>query len=87
MISRKVNLLSIVVGAAAMIATPALASTAHKRAPLATEAYASADKAYGANAQASSGNTVVRWDGRMMGGDPDANVRFQLMLDAFANEN
>ena len=32
-------------------------------------------------------NTVVRWDGKIAGKDPDANIRFQLLRDAFANEN
>jgi hypothetical protein len=30
---------------------------------------------------------VYRWDGKIAGKDPDANVRFQLLRDSFANEN
>ena len=30
---------------------------------------------------------VVGWDGRVVGADPDRNIRFQLMRDAFANVN
>jgi hypothetical protein len=33
------------------------------------------------------GNTVFRPDGKIVGTDPDINVRFQLMRDSFANEN
>lgn len=31
--------------------------------------------------------SVIGWDGRVVGADPDLNIRFQLMRDAFANEN
>jgi hypothetical protein len=31
--------------------------------------------------------TVVGWDGRVAGSHPDHNICFQLMRDAFANEN
>jgi hypothetical protein len=67
MISRKMKLLSIAVGAAALVATPALASTVHQKA-------ASTAQAYGAN-------TVVESDGKVIGADPDANIRFQLLRE------
>jgi hypothetical protein len=83
MMARKMKLLSVFVGAVALIATPALARTVHKRAGSASDAYAyayaSADRAYGAS-------TIVRWDGRVVGRDPDANVRVQLLRDAFADQ-
>jgi hypothetical protein len=71
MISRKIKLLSIAVGAAALVATPALASTVHQKAASAEQAYA---QAYGAN-------TVVGSDGKVIGADPDANIRFQLLRE------
>jgi hypothetical protein len=68
------KLVLVAVGAATVIANPAFAQ---KRAS-ATEAYAMASK---------GAHTVVGWDGRVVGADPDRNIRFQLMRDAFANEN
>jgi hypothetical protein len=80
MISRKMKLLSVAIGAAALIATPALARTVHKQAPSASQAYASADQAYGAN-------TVVGLDGKVIGRDPDANIRFQLLREGLLDAN
>jgi hypothetical protein len=31
--------------------------------------------------------SVVRWDGHVVGADPDESIRFQLMRDGFADEN
>ena len=63
--------------------TPYLAMSAQKRV-VANEAFASVSEMPG-----SLGGvyTVVGWDGRVVGADPDRNIRFQLMRDAFANEN
>jgi len=30
---------------------------------------------------------VVRQDGKLLGRDPDAHIRFELMRDGYANEN
>jgi hypothetical protein len=79
MISQKMKLLSVVVGAAALIVTPALAGTIHKRTSVAFNAYASADRAYGANAYGA--NIVVGMDGKIIGADPDPNIRFQLLRE------
>jgi len=73
--SSRVKLLS-AVAAVVLVATPAFAGKTHKSTAL--DAYASAD--YGPT-------SVVRWDGKYAGQDPDQNIRFQLMRDAFANEN
>ena len=79
MISRTLKLALVFASAMTFIANPAFANTAHKRAS-ATEAYAMAT-------DASPKVVVVGWDGRVAGYDPDLNIRFQLMRDAFANEN
>ena len=71
MIARKIKLLLATVGAAALIASPALARTLHNAAAPADQAYA---QAYGAN-------TVVGSDGKVIGADPDANIRFQLQRE------
>ena len=83
MLSRTMKHALIVVGFATLIANPAFARTAQKHV-LATEAFASVSEMPG-----SLGGvyTVVGWDGRVVGADPDRNIRFQLMRDAFANEN
>ncbi|MFY9598617.1 MAG: hypothetical protein WB540_08870 [Pseudolabrys sp.] len=75
MVSAKLKLFSAAVGAAALIATPALASKAHKRKAPDPSAHASkTERAYG-------GNAIYSWDGRYRGTDPDPNIRFQLMRD------
>jgi hypothetical protein len=70
MISGKMKLLSAVVSAAALLATPALASRAHKK------------KVSGHDVHASRTQPgIYSWDGRYLGWDPDPNIRFQLMRD------
>ena len=83
MLSHTMKLALLAVGSATLIANPASARTAPKHV-LATEAFASVSEMPG-----SLGGvyTVVGWDGRVVGADPDRNIRFQLMRDAFANEN
>ena len=83
MLSHTMKLTFVVAGAAILIANPAFARTAQKRVQ-ATEAFASVSEMPG-----SPGGvyTVIGWDGRVAGADPDRNIRFQLMRDAFANEN
>ena len=81
--SRTMKLVLVAASAATFIGSPAFANTAHKRAP-ATEAYAMASDT---NASPKGVYTVIGWDGRVAGADPDRNIRFQLMRDAFANEN
>ena len=69
-----IKLLPIVVGAAALVATPALAAT-HKS--KARHHYAS-EPAY---SQMQRSPEVYSWDGRDLGTDPDPNIRFQLLRD------
>ena len=83
MLSRTMKLALIAVGTATLIANPAFARTAQKRV-LANEAFASVSEMPGSF---NGVFTVVGWDGRVAGADPDRNIRFQLMRDAFANEN
>ncbi|MGA8002440.1 MAG: hypothetical protein WCA05_12365 [Pseudolabrys sp.] len=75
MISGKMKLFSAVVGAAALIATPVLASKAHKRKVSGPDAHASrTQRSYDVNA-------IYGWEGQYRGWDPDPNIRFQLMRD------
>ena len=83
MLSHTMKIAIVVVGAATLIANPAFARTAQKRV-LATEAFASVS---GMPGSPGGVYAVVGWDGRVAGADPDRNIRFQLMRDAFANEN
>ncbi len=85
MVSRRIKLTFMAAVAVALIANPAFAGSAQKRAS-ATEAYASVSESY-PTSEARNVYTVVGWDGRVAGADPDRNIRFQLMRDAFANEN
>jgi hypothetical protein len=64
--------------AATLVATPSFAATRHVRANVATadQAYAAAPGAY------YIGSRAVVVDGQVIGADPDANVRLQLMKDA-----
>ncbi len=80
--SRTIKLVLVAAGAATIVANPAVARTANK--PAATQAYAMASDA---NASPKGVYSVIGWDGRVVGADPDLNIRFQLMRDAFANEN
>jgi len=75
MIAGKMKLLSAFVGAVVFLATPALASKAHKREVSSPKAHASQSQ------RASDVNSVYGWDGRYRGADPDPNIRFQLMRD------
>jgi len=83
MLSHTMKLALVAVGSATLIANQASARTAPKHVS-ATEAFASVSEMPG-----SLGGvyTVVAWDGRIVGADPDRNIRFQLMRDALANEN
>ncbi len=81
MIAGRMKLLSAAVSVAALIATPALASKAHKRKVSGPNAHASQiQRAYDVNA-------VYGWDGRYRGADPDPNIRFQLMRDQNLGRN
>jgi hypothetical protein len=75
MISGKMKLLTAIVSATALIATPALASKPHKKVGSGPDPHASrAQRAYDSNA-------IYGWEGQYRGWDPDANIRFQLMRD------
>ena len=74
MIAGKMKLLSAVVSAVALIATPALASKVKKGKESGFNAYASSQQPHGAN-------TVIGSDGKILGADPDPNIRFQLMRE------
>ncbi|HYC18942.1 MAG TPA: hypothetical protein VEC94_17180 [Pseudolabrys sp.] len=66
------RLLFAAVGAAAVIATPALATSSHK---------GKASHAYASQTQPDATNSIIGWDGRPLGTDPDPNIRFQIMRD------
>ena len=73
MISNKVKLLSAVVAAAALMASPALAaSKTHKAKMTYSNAYAF---------QPQQARELVGWEGQTLGTDPDPNIRFQLLRD------
>jgi hypothetical protein len=80
MISARTTLLSIAIGVAALIATPAMAGPGGSVATPASESYTMDAAAYAAN-------PVARWDGKIVGRDPDVNVRYELRRDGFADEN
>ena len=67
-----IKLLSAAVGVAALIATPAIASTAHKAKAKSSDAYAS---------QTQQTHEMFGWEGQPLGNDPDPNIRFQLLRD------
>ena len=77
MISSTIKLLSAAVSVAALITTPALATTLHKS--KASHHYASDSDAYAS--QTRRPPEVYSWDGRDLGTDPDPNIRFQLLRD------
>ena len=79
---RTMKLAVLVAGAATMIANPVFARTVNKHA-LAAEAFAYAYDMPSSYRVV----TVVGWDGRTVGADPDRSIRFQLMRDAFASDN
>jgi hypothetical protein len=73
MTSNKVKLLSAVVAAAALMASPALAaSKTHKPKAKGYYAYAS---------QPQQAHELYGWEGQLLGTDPDPNIRFQLQRD------
>jgi len=72
MTSGKIKLLSAALGVAGLIATPALASAAHKAKAKSPDAYA---------AQTQQEREMVGWEGQPLGNDPDPNIRFQLLRD------
>ena len=70
MTSNKVKLLSAVVAAAALMASPALAaSKTHKAKAKYSDAYASHPQ---------QALELYGWEGQLMGTDPEPNIRFQL---------
>jgi len=73
MISRNTTFIAAIVGAAALLATPAFAAKAPKKKNAAPKAHVS-------QTQRSPG-PIYSWDGRYLGSDPDPNIRFQLMRD------
>ena len=73
MISRNTTFVAAIIGAAALLATPAFAAKAPKRKNAAPKAHVS-------QTQRSPGG-IYSWDGRYLGTDPDPNIRFQLMRD------
>ena len=81
MTSEKIKLLAATVGVAALVATPVFAATIHKGKASHSDAASNVD-AYASQAQRPyGGNTVYGWDGRVLGSDPDPNIRFQLLRD------
>jgi hypothetical protein len=69
------KLLLVLVSAAALMATPALAGKAHKRKAAAHDAYTTQPQ------RLNDGKAIYSWDGRYLGWDPDPNIRFQIMRD------
>ena len=69
MLSRNMTIASAIIGAAALLATPAFAAKAKKK--------AAAPKAHVSQTQRSP-DGIYSWDGRYLGNDPDPNIRFQL---------
>jgi hypothetical protein len=93
MTSHPIKFLSAAMAAAALIATPALARTTKSHAAMAQERYAPAGMAspfqgsYAAADRAPLGaNTVVSPEGRVLGADPDPNIRFEILRDAWVSE-
>jgi hypothetical protein len=77
MSSSTIKILLTVVGAAALMTTPALAATVHKG--KASHHYASDPNPFASQSQRPP--EVYSWDGRDLGTDPDPNIRFQLLRD------
>jgi hypothetical protein len=73
MLSRNLTIVSAILGAAALLTTPAFAAKESKK-------KVAAPKAHVSHAQRSP-DGVYAWDGRYLGADPDPNIRFQLMRD------
>jgi hypothetical protein len=78
MTSGKIKLFSTALGVAALMATPALASSAHKAKARVrgSEAYASQPQP-----QPQQAHELYGWEGQLLGTDPDPNIRFQLQRD------
>jgi hypothetical protein len=77
MTSGKLKLLSAALSVAALVATPALASTAHHKAKAkGYDAYASQPQP-----QLQQPHELYGWEGQLLGTDPDPNIRFQLQRD------
>jgi Tfp pilus assembly protein PilE len=73
MLSRNLTIVSAILGAAALVATPAFAAKSTKKKAAAPKASMSQTHR--------SADGVYAWDGRYLGADPDPNIRFQLMRD------
>ena len=73
MISRNMTFISAIVGAVALLATPAFAAKASKKKTATPKAHVSQTQR--------SPDGIYSWDGRYLGNDPDPNIRFQLMRD------
>jgi hypothetical protein len=81
MTSEKIRLLAAIAGVAALVATPVFAATIHKGKTSHSDAASDTD-VYASQAQRPyDANTVYGWDGRVLGADPDPNIRFQLLRD------
>jgi len=65
--------------AAALTATPSMAASRHMRATVSQNAYDAAVPGY-------SRAPAVIVDGKVIGADPDANVRLQLRKDAYTQD-
>jgi hypothetical protein len=73
MLSRNMTIASAIIGAAALVATPAFAAKASKKKTAAPKAHVSQTQR--------SPDGIYSWDGRYLGNDPDPNIRFQLLRD------
>lgn len=73
MISRNMTFISAIVGAAALLVTPAYAAKESKKKGAAPKAHVSQTQR--------PRDGIYAWDGRYLGADPDPNIRFQLMRD------
>lgn len=67
------KLLSTGIALAALAVTPTFAATVHKG--------KASHAAYASQPQPDSGGMIIGWDGRLLGTDPDPNIRFQIMRD------
>jgi hypothetical protein len=75
MLSRNMTIVTAIVGAAALLATPALAAKDQD-----SKKKNAAPKAQMSKTQRSP-DGIYAWDGRYLGTDPDPNIRFQLRRD------
>jgi hypothetical protein len=79
MMSRKMKLLSAAIGAAVLIATPALVRAVHKEGTPVAQAR---DRAHG---HAYNADAVIGPDGKLIGAASDPNVRSYLQRDGLPN--